>query len=230
MFRSIHLTKRKPGMSPEAFRDYYESHHSKLGAEFVNGYALSYARHYLYPVNPGDPEPIYDCLMMLCFPDRAAFEAATGRVANDPGFAKLFMDDGSTLPPVSHGDDVFRTIWFGRRRADMTRDECKTYYETKHRLLGEYIMSGYAINYDRHYLHQLGPGRPEPEYDFVMEMNFPSRERFDAMAANIVGDPALSQLLAEDEARYIDPAWSVRYRAERCESLLAPLVEAVAAE
>ena len=30
MFRSIHLTKRKPGMSPEAFRDYYENHHSKL--------------------------------------------------------------------------------------------------------------------------------------------------------------------------------------------------------
>lgn len=248
MFRSIHLTRRKPGMSPEAFRDYYENHHSKLGAEFVNGYALSYARHYLYPMNPGDPQPIYDCLMMLTFPDRAAFEAATGRVANDPGFAQLFMEDelklfdrpasvsfasediSSSLPPVAHGDDLFRTIWFGRRRADMTRDECKAYYETKHRLLGEYIMSGYAINYDRHYLHSFGPGRPEPDYDFVMEMNFPSRARFDAMAAGIVGDAALSQLLGEDEARYLDVSRNVHYRAERCASVMAPLIEAVAAE
>lgn len=248
MFRSIHFNRRKPGMSPEAFRDYYENHHSKLGAEFVEGYALSYTRTYLYALNPGDPAPIYDSVMMLCFPDRAAYDRATGRVANDPGFAGLFMEDelklfdrpagvsfasediSSTLPPVPHGDDPFRTIWFGARRSDMSRAECKAYYETKHRLLGEYIMSGYAINYDRHYLHQLGPGRPEPEFDFVMEMNFPTRARFDEMAANIVNDPALSQLLSEDEARYLDTSRMFRYRAERCASVLAPIEEAIAAE
>ena len=248
MFRSIHLTKRKPGMSPEAFRDYYENHHSKLGAEFVNGYALSYERTYLYPLNPGDPEPVHDCLMMLCFPDRAAFDAATGRVTNDPAFASLFMEDelrlfdrsaaisfasediSSTLPPVAHGEDLFRTIWFGTRRPDMTRDQHKAYYETKHRLLGEYIMGGYAINYDRHYLHQLGPGAPVPSYDFIMEMNFPTRTRYDEMAATIVGDAALSQLLSEDEARYLDVGRSLTYRGERCSSVMAPLMEAGAAE
>ncbi len=248
MFRSIHLTKRKAGMSPAAFRDYYENHHSKLGAEFVEGYALSYDRTYLHPLNPGDPEPIYDCLMMLCFPDRTAFDAATGRVSNDPAFAKLFMEDelklfdrsaavsfasediSSVLPPVAHGDDVFRTIWFGTRRPDMTRDQCKAYYETRHRLLGEYIMSGFAINYDRHYLHPLGPGAPVPEHDFIMEMNFPSRARFDEMSAGIVGDAALCRLLSEDEARYLDVSKNLTYRGERCASVMAPLMEAVAAE
>jgi hypothetical protein len=246
MFTSIHFNRRRPGMSPEAYRDYYENHHSKLGAEFVEGYALSYTRTYLYPMNPGDPAPIYDSVMMLCFPDRDAYERATGRVANDPGFAKLFMEDelklfdrpagrsfasediSSTLPPVPHGDDLFRTVWFGRRRPEMTRDQCKAYYETKHRLLGEYIMGGWAINYDRHYLHSFGPGRPEPDYDFIMEMNFPSRERFDAMTQSIVGNPALAQLLAQDEDNYLDRSWSVHYRAETCQSVLAPL--AVAAE
>jgi hypothetical protein len=91
-------------------------------------------------------------------------------------------------------------------------------------------MSGYAYDYDRHYLLPLMPGGPEPEFTFIMEMNFPSRARFEAMAASIVGDAALSQLLSEDEARYIDTSKSVRYRAERCASRMAPLIEAIAAE
>ncbi len=248
MFRTIHLMKRRAGMSPEAFRDYYETRHSVLGKESADGYAVSYERHYLYPVNPGDPAPIYDVMMMLCFPDRATFERCVGAVARDPARAQIFVEDelklfdrdsvvtvaakdvSSTLPPLPPSDTLFRTVWFGQRRADMTVDECRTYYETKHRLLGEYIMGGYAYNYDRHYLQPLMPGAPEPEYTFTMEMNFPSRERFDAMGEAIMSDPALSRLLAEDEARYIIPERSVHYRAEVCRTELAPLIEAVAAE
>ena len=248
MFRTIHLMKRRPGMSAEAFRDYYETRHAVLGKASADGYAVRYERHYLLPMSPDDPAPIYDVMMMLCFPDRATFEACTGKVANDPALCEAFVEDelklfdrdsvatylgddvSSTLPPVEPSDDPFRTVWFGRRRADQSVAQCRRYYETKHRLLGEYIMSGFAYNYDRHYLLPLMPGAPEPDYTFVMEMNFPSRERFEAMSAGIMGDPALSQLLAEDEARYIDPARSVRYRAEVCRTELAPLLEAVAAE
>lgn len=228
-------------MSVEAFRDYYETRHSVLGKAAADGYAVSYQRHYLDPVNPGDPAPIYDVMMQLCFPDRETFEYCTGKVAADPARRDEFVEDelklfdrdsvaafaaddvSSALPPIEPSDTPFRTIWFGRRRADMTVTECRAYYETKHRLLGEYIMGGYAYNYDRHYLQPLMPGAPEPDYTFIMEMNFPSRARFDAMTAGIVGNPALAQLLGQDEANYIDPAWSVRYSAKLCVSEMAPL-------
>lgn len=241
MFRTIHLMKRRPGMSVEAFRDYYERRHAVLGKAAADGYAIGYQRHYLDVVNPGESAPIYDVMMQLCFPDRDSFERCTGAVASDPARREEFVEDelklfdrdsavsffaddvSSSLPPVEPGDAPFRTIWFGRRRPDMTIAECRAYYETKHRLLGEYIMGGYAYNYDRHYLQPLMTGAPEPAYTFIMEMNFPSRARFDEMTASIVGNPALAALLGQDEANYIDPAWSVRYAATVCVSEMAPL-------
>jgi hypothetical protein len=245
MFRTIHLMKRRPGMTVEAFRDYYETRHAMLGKAAADGHAIGYQRHYLDPMGPGDPPPVYDVMMQLCFPDRATFERCTGAVASDPARRDAFIEDelklfdrdsvatfaaedvSSTLPPVEPGDAPFRTVWFGRRRPDMTAAECRAYYETKHRLLGEYIMGGYARNYDRHYLQPLVPGQPEPDYTFIMEMDFPSRARFDEMTASIGGNPALAELLGQDEANYIDPAWSVRYAATLRVSELAP-VEAYA--
>ncbi len=248
MFRTVHLMKRRHGMTPEAFRAYYETRHAVLGKAAADGYALSYERFYLHPLNDGDPEPIYDVVMMLCFPDRATFETCTGRVANDPEQSEMFYQDelqlfdrdsvvvalgddvSSSLPPVAPCDEPFRTIWFGRHRPDQTVEQCRSYYETKHRLLGEYIMGGYAYNYDRHYLLPLMPSAPEPDFTFIMEMNFPSRARYDEMAASIGADPALCQLLNEDEARYLDQSRMYRYRAERCASSMPPLIEAIAAE
>lgn len=241
MFRTIWLMKRKPGMSPQAFRDYYETTHRLIGEKSAIGHAVSYERFYLYPMNPGDPEPIYDVVMQLCFPDRAVFDHCLTLSFGDPETTRIVVEDEeklfdrtatvmfaaedscSKLLPLPPGETMFRTIWFARHREGMSHAECRDYYEAKHRLLGEYIMNGYAHDYDRHYLHPLMPGAAEPYYSFVMEMNFASRDRFDAMAATIGSDPALSQLLAEDEARYIDRDSAVHYRAERCASALPPV-------
>ncbi|RYD91297.1 MAG: hypothetical protein EOP61_27860 [Sphingomonadales bacterium] len=170
-----------------------------------------------------------------------------GAVANDPARREAFVEDElklfdraatvtylaetccSTLLALPPSDDIFRTVWFARRRAGMTAADCRAYYENKHRLLGEYIMNGFAYNYDRHHLGPIAPGAPEPDHAFVMEMNFPSRARFEEMAATIGADPVLCQLLAEDEARYTDRDSAVHYKAEVCVSAMPPLAMVAAA-
>jgi len=74
MFKTFWFARRKPGMSWQAFRDHYETTHRKLGEKAMTGEATSYIRHYLHPVTPGGPEPVYDFVMELCFPDRASYE------------------------------------------------------------------------------------------------------------------------------------------------------------
>lgn len=59
-----------------------------------------------------------------------------------------------------------------------------------------------------------------------MEMNFPARAAFEEMSAKIMADPTLSKLVAEDEARYIDRASAVHYRAEMSASTLKQLASA----
>jgi hypothetical protein len=100
----------------------------------------------------------------------------------------------------------------------MSAEQCRTYYENKHRLLGEYLMNGYAHNYDRFFLYKIAPDAPEPHYTFILNMNFPARSHFDALTTNIVNDSTLSRFIAEDEARFIDRDSAVYYAAELCTS------------
>jgi hypothetical protein len=246
MYRVISLVKRKPGLTPQQFRDYYETKHRVLSERFLNGHALSYERYYLSPMGGNSAEPVYDAVMHLCFPDRNAYERWMSAVGNEPGTANEFAEDErnfrgleatlhfeardsfSTLKPLAPGATIFRTVWFARHRPGMTHEECRAYYEHKHRLLGEYMVNGYAYNYDRHYLHKLAPDAPEPWYTFVMEMNFPSQAHFDQVTANIMADPTLARFVGEDEARYIDRGSAVHYAAELCASVLEPVPLAAA--
>jgi hypothetical protein len=241
MFRVISLIRRKPGMTHRQFRDYYETRHRVLSEKLLSGHAFLYDRYYLYPMGANTAEPVYDAVMHLGFPDRAAYERWMSAVANDPATANAFAEDEmnfrdldatlhfeardsvSILQPLASGDTIFRTVWFARHRPGMTHEECRAYYENKHRLLGEYMVNGYAFNYDRHYLHKLAPDAPEPWYTFIMEMNFPSPASFDQVTANIMGDPTLASFVAADEARYIDRDSAVHYSAELCSSVLEPV-------
>jgi len=49
MFKMIVLLKKKPGMSDEAFRDYYERHHAELVKRSAPK-MLKYIRNYLTPI------------------------------------------------------------------------------------------------------------------------------------------------------------------------------------
>jgi EthD domain len=241
MFRMISLLKRKPGLTHRQFRDHFESRHRQLRESAIAGFALSYERYYLYPMNEGDAAPIYDGIAQICFQDRDACERCGSALENTPQLAgsiaadeEAFIerttsvhfeaqDSCSNLQAVDPGETLFRTVWFARRRPGMTHEQAKDYYENKHRLVGEYLVNGYAHSYVRRYLHRLAPDAPEPHYTFITEINFPSRERFEEMAAVIAADGTIAQFVIEDEQRFIDRGAAVHYTAESAVSVLHPL-------
>jgi hypothetical protein len=241
MYRVMYLMKRNAKLSPRQFRDHYETTHRLLGEEMLNGYALSYERYYLSPMEQGGADPVFDVVTQICFPDRAAYDRCITAFMNNAKLLKGISDDGdimvdksktahvesqddfSKLAQQPRSDTIFRTVWFARRRDGMTHEECKSYYLHKHRLIGEYMMNGFAYTYDRHFLHRIKPDDKEPPYTFIMEMNFPSRARYEAMGKAIMSDPTLVQFVGEDEQRFIDRSSAVHYAGEMCASALQPL-------
>jgi hypothetical protein len=77
MIKYMFALKRKPGMSLEEFKDYYENHHAPLalgGSKFVK-----YRRSYVIPgaytsphVDHKIPEPDFDVISEIWFEDEAA--------------------------------------------------------------------------------------------------------------------------------------------------------------
>jgi hypothetical protein len=70
--------KRRPGMSVEEFRAYYEAHHAPLAAEHSGGLSR-YVRRYLDPHDHPETGPAaelpYDVITELWFNDEATFRA-----------------------------------------------------------------------------------------------------------------------------------------------------------
>jgi hypothetical protein len=50
VYKLITLVKRKPGMSKQRFKDYYENHHSKLGEKYLPPFCKKYLHRYLESV------------------------------------------------------------------------------------------------------------------------------------------------------------------------------------
>lgn len=78
-FKILLLMKRRPGMSVEAFRDYYENRHVPLALKYDGGAMTRYVRRYLEPQTNAElgtnAELPYDVVSELWFEDEAAFRA-----------------------------------------------------------------------------------------------------------------------------------------------------------
>lgn len=86
MYKVLMPLKRKPGMSVTAFRDYYENHHRLIGEKYLTGYAVKYMRRFITPLpdaNGNLPEPDFDVLLEIWFPDEATFQTCAA------GFAEV---------------------------------------------------------------------------------------------------------------------------------------------
>lgn len=68
--------RRRPGMTTEAFRDYYENHHVPLALKYSRG-LLRYVRRYLdphpHPEIGAAAEPPFDVITELWFDDEQTF-------------------------------------------------------------------------------------------------------------------------------------------------------------
>jgi hypothetical protein len=93
MFKTLWFIKRKPGLTREQFKEHYENRHVPLGEHIIRGMALNYVRFYLHPIDPDGPEPVYDAVMEMSFPDRATFDAMNAKLLADRDFVRVLVED-----------------------------------------------------------------------------------------------------------------------------------------
>ncbi len=85
VYKILLFMKRRPGMSVEAFRDYYENHHAPLSARHARG-MRRYIRRYLDPQRHAESgrndELPYDVITELWFDDETIFNATVDYLRN----------------------------------------------------------------------------------------------------------------------------------------------------
>ena len=89
-FRVLIFLKRRPGMSRQAFRDYYETSHSVLCLKYMTS-ARRYVRHYVEPVPEGETD--FDVITELWFDDRATCEKVAGFASRGQLPAEVIADE-----------------------------------------------------------------------------------------------------------------------------------------
>lgn len=99
MIKIIALLKRRPGMSKEDFRSYYEGRHAMIGKAAFTGRGARYVRRYLQPFghpNENDgraAESDVDVVMEMWFDDRKTMEDAMALFQNTPLGAFVVNDE-----------------------------------------------------------------------------------------------------------------------------------------
>jgi uncharacterized protein (TIGR02118 family) len=77
-YKIILFMKRRPGMSVEAFREYYENSHAPLCESYMSGVSR-YVRRYIDPQPHPETGPVdelpFDVITELWFEDEAVFRA-----------------------------------------------------------------------------------------------------------------------------------------------------------
>ncbi|MBA4353139.1 MAG: hypothetical protein C0409_00465 [Novosphingobium sp.] len=106
-----------------------------------------------------------------------------------------------------------------KRREGMTKADFIAYYESRHRVIGEKVLSGWATRYVRKHLHPLDGADMPHDFDVVLEIDFPNQQTCDACFA-AMADPAIMDEIVEDEERLFDRARMRTYRVEQCASAL----------
>ena len=83
-YKILLFMKRRPGMSLEAFRDYYENHHAPLCAKYSRG-LKRYMRRFVTPQPNPDTgkagELAFDVITELWFEDEPTFRGTVNYIA-----------------------------------------------------------------------------------------------------------------------------------------------------
>ncbi len=98
MIKTIALLKRRPGMSTEEFRTYYETNHRLIGEKYLRGYACRYVRRFLNPTSDAGTatfgsEGDFDVVLEIWYPDAATYEEVSKRLAAPDAAAEILADE-----------------------------------------------------------------------------------------------------------------------------------------
>ena len=109
-----------------------------------------------------------------------------------------------------------------KRRAGMSREAFVDHYETRHRLIGEQVLGGWATCYVRRHLQPVAGDERDHDYDVVLEIDFPDRATMDACFA-AMREPAIAAMIAADEELLFDRSRSRSYFVDEHRSDLPPI-------
>ena len=110
---------------------------------------------------------------------------------------------------------MFKLAILLKRRAGLSVEEFRDYYESRHVPLCMTYMAG-AARYVRRY-PVVGAGAPEPEFDVITELWFDNLRARDLVLRTLAADAMPPDVIA-DELRFIDRAKSRAYALEECET------------
>ena len=97
-----------------------------------------------------------------------------------------------------------------KRRAGMSRTAFVDHYETRHRLIGEQVLGGWATRYVRRHLQPTAGDECDHDYDVILEIDFPDQASMDACFV-AMQDPTTAAMIAEDEELLFDRSRSRSY-------------------
>lgn len=109
-----------------------------------------------------------------------------------------------------------------KRREGMSKADFLAYYESRHRLIGEKVLAGWATRYVRRHLHPMDGTDAPHDFDVVLEIDFPDETALEGFFA-AASDPAVMAEIAEDEERLFDRSRMRIYRVEEHASQLPPI-------
>ncbi len=97
MFKVIGLLKRKPGMSVEDFRTYYETRHRVIGEKYLKGHASRYMRRFLTPsAHPSAGEASdspCDVILEIWYDNESIYEEAQKLLSTPEARAEIEADE-----------------------------------------------------------------------------------------------------------------------------------------
>ena len=93
MIKVVTLLFKRPDLSAEEFRDYYESHHRFLGEKYLSPHALKYMRRYPILAGDGAETPGFDVMMEVWFDNYYSMEAAMADMSTEAAQRELAEDE-----------------------------------------------------------------------------------------------------------------------------------------
>jgi hypothetical protein len=99
LIKVVTTLKKKPALTTEEFRAYYENHHRIIGEKYLKDFAVRYVRRYLDALPDSEGKqlaPEFDVLLEIWFSDTASFEACSQRL-NEPDIAREIIIDEEKL-------------------------------------------------------------------------------------------------------------------------------------